>query len=125
MVPLGVPMLKTLGRWGASSDFLLVYIEETRTMTQNTAQTAGPVARRTEAAEPVILPAVPVTTTPFQPDKVRHLVFGTLSALQDTIKDLHCRGYAEPNDWSQPLPTGRPAEVMAILTKRVEPPQAG
>ena len=27
--------------------------------------------------------------------------------------------YAEPNDWSRPLPTGRPNEVMAILTRRV------
>ncbi|NEZ62901.1 hypothetical protein D0962_08915 [Leptolyngbyaceae cyanobacterium CCMR0082] len=70
---------------------------------------------------PVVLPTIPATTSPFQPDKVRHLVFGTLAAIQFTIKDLHKRGYAEPNDWSQPLTTGRPGEVMAILTKRVKP----
>ncbi|MEM9976680.1 MAG: hypothetical protein AAF808_03530 [Cyanobacteria bacterium P01_D01_bin.2] len=67
-----------------------------------------------------MLPATPVTSTPFQPDKVRHLMFGTVGALQFTIKDLHRRGYAEPNEWSQPLPTGRPAEVMVILTKRMD-----
>ena len=82
-------------------------------------QTAAPSALR-DVPAPVVLPAIPATTSPFQPDKVRHLVFGTTAAVQFTIKDLHKRGYAEPNDWSQPLPTGRPGEVMAILTKRVE-----
>lgn len=85
-------------------------------------QTAAPSARR-EVPTPAALPAMPVTSAPFQPDKVRHLVFGTLPAIRFTIKDLHRRGYAEPNDWSQPLPTGRPREVMAILTKRIEEPQ--
>ncbi|MGC1309163.1 MAG: hypothetical protein WA885_18205 [Phormidesmis sp.] len=52
-------------------------------------------------------------------EPVRHLLFGSLSAVQATIKQLHKRGYAEVNDWSQPISTGRPNEVMAILTKRV------
>jgi hypothetical protein len=50
---------------------------------------------------------------------IRHLLFGSLSAVQSTIQILHKRGYAEPNDWSAPISTGRPNEVMAILTKRV------
>ena len=83
-------------------------------------QTVVPAALRPVPA-PVVLPATPVTTSPFQPDKVRHLVFGTVPAIRFTIKDLHHRGYAEPNEWSQLLPTGRDGEVMAILTKRVEP----
>ncbi|MEA5465078.1 hypothetical protein VB741_15240 [Leptothoe sp. PORK10 BA2] len=82
--------------------------------------TAAPSAFLEDVPAPVVLPAIPATTSPFQPDKVRHLIFGTLAAIQLTIKELHKRGYAEPNDWSQPLPTGRPGEVMAILTKRVE-----
>ncbi|MEM1310006.1 MAG: hypothetical protein AAGF98_11065 [Cyanobacteria bacterium P01_H01_bin.153] len=85
-------------------------------------QTAAPSALR-DVPAPAVLPAIPATSSPFQPDKVRHLVFGTIPAIQFTIKDLHSRGYAEPNDWSQLLPTGRPGEVMAILTKRVEEPQ--
>ena len=56
-------------------------------------------------------------SSPAEP--LRHMLFGTPSAVQATIKQLHKLGYAEPNDWSQPLPTGRPDEVMAILTKRV------
>ncbi|MEL7068486.1 MAG: hypothetical protein AAGN15_07515 [Cyanobacteria bacterium J06581_3] len=47
------------------------------------------------------------------------MLFGSLRAVQSTILALHKRGYAEPNDWSQPISTGRPNEVMAILTKRV------
>ncbi|WP_228016040.1 hypothetical protein [Leptolyngbya ectocarpi] len=39
--------------------------------------------------------------------------------MQITIKELLQRNYAEPNDWSRPLPTGQPNEVMAILTRKV------
>ena len=52
-------------------------------------------------------------------EQVRHLLFGPPGAVQATILQLHQLGYAEPNDWSRPLSTGRPNEVMAILTKRV------
>ena len=54
-------------------------------------------------------------------EPVRHVLFGSPVAVQMTIQQMHRLGYAEPNDWSQPLPTGRPNEVMAILTKRVKP----
>jgi hypothetical protein len=47
------------------------------------------------------------------------MMFGSLSAVQAAIKDIYRHGYAEPNDWSQPMSTGRANEVMAILTKRV------
>ena len=49
----------------------------------------------------------------------RHMLFGSLSFVQAIIKLLHKLNYAEPNDWSRPLPTGQPNEVMAILIKRV------
>ncbi|MEM1238597.1 MAG: hypothetical protein AAGI45_02030 [Cyanobacteria bacterium P01_H01_bin.26] len=52
-------------------------------------------------------------------ETVRHLLLGSPTAVQLTILDLHRKDYAEPNDWSRPLPTGRPHEVMAILTRRV------
>ncbi|MGD1853436.1 MAG: hypothetical protein ACFB2W_04230 [Leptolyngbyaceae cyanobacterium] len=54
-----------------------------------------------------------------QYETVPHLLFGTLTGVRITIQDLHKRRYAEPNDWSKPISTGRPNEVMAILTKRV------
>jgi hypothetical protein len=49
----------------------------------------------------------------------RHLVLGDRPVLRLTIANLHKRGYAEPNDWSKPLPTGRDEEYMVILTKQV------
>ena len=55
----------------------------------------------------------------YQHETVRHMLFGSLTAVRLTIQDLHKRRYAEPNDWSRPISTGRPNEVMAILTKRV------
>ena len=50
----------------------------------------------------------------------RHLLLGSLSFVQTTIKLLHKLNYTDPNDWSRPLPTGRPNEVMVILTKKVK-----
>ena len=50
---------------------------------------------------------------------VRHMLFGTPSAVQKTVHTLHSRGYAEPNDWSPPISTGRCNEVMRILIKRI------
>ncbi|NER00253.1 MAG: hypothetical protein F6K30_26735 [Cyanothece sp. SIO2G6] len=52
-------------------------------------------------------------------ETVRHLVFGSIPAVQSTIKLLYRLNYAEPNDWSQPMPTGQPNEVMVVLTKKV------
>ena len=54
-----------------------------------------------------------------QYETVRHLLFGSLTAVRLTIQELHNKHYAEPNDWSKPISTGRPNEVIAILTKRV------
>ena len=55
----------------------------------------------------------------YQYETVRHMLFGSLTGVRLTIQDLHKKHYAEPNDWSKPISTGRPNEVMAILTKRV------
>ena len=53
-------------------------------------------------------------------EQVRHLLFGSLGGVQHSIAHLHALGYADPNDWSRPISTGRPNEVMAILTKRIK-----
>ncbi|MGC1216589.1 MAG: hypothetical protein WA883_03890 [Phormidesmis sp.] len=78
------------------------------------------------ASASTISGGLPQVTPPSEPpsepilEPMRHLLFGSPTALQITIKRLHKLGYAEPNDWSRPLSTGRPGEVMAILTKRVD-----
>ena len=71
----------------------------------------------TQGAIASTLNAVPLSDHKYE--TVRHLVFGSLTGVRLTIQDLHNKHYAEPNDWSKPISTGRPNEVMVILTKRV------
>ncbi len=52
-------------------------------------------------------------------EPIRHMLFGSPAGVRQVIHLLHKLGYAEPNDWSRPMPTGRPGEVMAILTRYV------
>ena len=68
------------------------------------------------------VPADPPTSNSLpehQYEDVRLLLLGSLTSVQNTIALLFKLNYAEPNDWSRPLATGRPNEVMAILTKRI------
>ena len=50
-------------------------------------------------------------------EEVRHMLFGSRAAVVRTIQILHTYGYADPNDWCKPIPTGKANEFMAILTK--------
>ncbi|NET48324.1 MAG: hypothetical protein F6K09_06275 [Merismopedia sp. SIO2A8] len=52
-------------------------------------------------------------------ETVRHMLFGSTKAVQHTIKLLHKLNYAEPNDWSKPIPTGQPNEVVSVLVRKV------
>lgn len=61
----------------------------------------------------------PPAGSSFNREHARHMVLGTPAVVKATIKHLHQLGYAEPNDWSRLISTGRTGEVMAILTKRV------
>ncbi|MEM9266993.1 MAG: hypothetical protein AAGA46_15865 [Cyanobacteria bacterium P01_F01_bin.13] len=70
-----------------------------------------------DAPASIVLPA-PLPETAYETG--RHMLFGTLHFVRTTIKLLYKLNYAEPNDWSRPLPTGQPNEVMAILTKKVK-----
>ncbi len=65
-------------------------------------------------------------TRPLTPEKVRHLLYGSLAGIDRTIKILHAYGYADPNDWSDPIPVPPSAEGatiaaqwMVIMTKTV------
>ena len=53
------------------------------------------------------------------PDPLRLVAVGSRQSIEITILSLHNLGYADPNDWSPLLPTGRANEMMAILTKRI------
>ncbi|MGF1520326.1 MAG: hypothetical protein ACFCVB_21345 [Nodosilinea sp.] len=70
-------------------------------------------------------------TRSLNPEKVRHMLYGSLAGIDRTIKILHAYGYADPNDWSDPIPvpsaeTRSPGAAsppampwMVILTKTV------
>ena len=80
----------------------------------------GAIASTVPAANPTTDPATsaaPTDTASFE--TVNHVLFGNPGAVRLTIQDLHRKHYAEPNDWSKLLPTGRPNEVMVILTRRI------
>ena len=64
--------------------------------------------------------ASPTPRPPVPREQLRHMLFGSPAAVKSGISHLHKLGYADPNDWSRLLSTGRANEVMAILTKRVE-----
>jgi hypothetical protein len=61
-------------------------------------------------------PAQPSQPYP-RPERMRHLLYGSRLGIDRTIKILHTLGYAEPHDWSDPIPTDQPGQWMAILTK--------
>ncbi|MFQ4135298.1 hypothetical protein PGN35_003170 [Nodosilinea sp. PGN35] len=71
-------------------------------------------------------PAQPSRPHP-RPEKLRHLLYGSLAGIERTIKILHAYGYADPNDWSDPIPVPPSADQtaassgaspwMVILTK--------
>ncbi len=48
---------------------------------------------------------------PPTPEKVRHMLYGSLAAIDRTIKILHALGYTDPNDWSDPIPAPPSAAV--------------
>jgi len=78
----------------------------------------------------------PASTESFSPtpqrEEVRHLLIGPPKAVERTIRILHVMGYADPNDWSRPIPLGeggsaalaalfgvQPGEVVRVLTKHL------
>ena len=66
-------------------------------------------------------PSDVINSFPSEGGRARHLIFGEPIIVRASIRDLHRLGYAEANDWSRLLSTGRVNEVMSILTKHVTP----
>ena len=53
------------------------------------------------------------------PEILRVLAIGSPQVVNSCVMSLFQLGYARPEDWSRPLPTVNPGEVMRILTKRI------
>jgi hypothetical protein len=54
------------------------------------------------------LPPVSSSRRHPQPERVRHVLYGSLRGLDRAIKILHSLGYADPNDWCDPIPVPTP-----------------
>jgi hypothetical protein len=52
------------------------------------------------------------------PDILRVIAVGSLKAVNHHVMQMYQLGYAQPHEWSRPLPWGDSTEVMRILTKR-------
>ena len=53
------------------------------------------------------------------PEIVRVIAVGSLKAVENYVLTQYRLGYAEIQEWSKPLPSPNPGEVMRILTKRL------
>ena len=53
------------------------------------------------------------------PEILRVIAVGSLKAVENFVLTQYRLGYAEIRDWSKPLPSPNPGEVMRILTKRI------
>jgi hypothetical protein len=69
------------------------------------------------AQVPPVSPAQP-SQQPHR-EKVDVVIYGSLEGCDRSIKHLHLLGYAEPNDWSDPIPTGRENRWMVLTTKHL------
>ena len=82
--------------------------------------TPGADASPVSAALPSVAFSASQQRSPHPSHKtVCHMLFGSTRAVQNTIKLLYKLNYAEPNDWSKPIPTRQPDEAVAILTRKV------
>jgi hypothetical protein len=50
---------------------------------------------------------------------VKVIVVGSAKGVVKIIHTLYRLGFAEVTDWSSPLPTANPGEVMSVMKRRV------
>jgi hypothetical protein len=70
------------------------------------------------SSESTNLPMIDLRDRP-SPDVLRLLAMGSPEVVNSCVMSLYHLSYARPEEWSQPLPTVNPGEVMRILTKRI------
>ena len=75
--------------------------------------------------QPPQIPPVGADRKQPRQERLRHVLYGSLEAIENTIKTLHARRYADPGDWSDPIPftpsgsenIDGPQQWMVIMTK--------
>lgn len=76
---------------------------------------------------PIALESVTEGRSPFDPlparsdgrETVKLMVIGSPRAVENTIRVLYLRGFAELYEWSPMQPTQNPGEVMSLLRRLV------
>ncbi|MEB3355621.1 MAG: hypothetical protein VKK04_02660 [Synechococcales bacterium] len=53
------------------------------------------------------------------PEILRVIAVGSVQVVTQHVHRMYQLGYAQPHEWSKPLPTVNPNEIMRILTKRL------
>ncbi len=61
----------------------------------------------------------PDAPSPDEAEILRVIAIGSLTAVNQHVMQMYQLGYAQPHEWSRPLPTANPQEVMRIMTKRI------
>ncbi|NMF86605.1 hypothetical protein [Nodosilinea sp. P-1105] len=62
-------------------------------------------------------PPLPLPATD-EANILRVIAIGSLEVVNNYVVTQHRLGFAEVADWSRPLPSPNPGEIMRILTKR-------
>ncbi|HZG39075.1 MAG TPA: hypothetical protein VEZ50_10380 [Nodosilinea sp.] len=61
---------------------------------------------------------VPFTLPTYRQETLRHILLGDYGAITDAISQLVALGYSDRVAWSDPIPTGRSGEYIAVMTRR-------
>ncbi|WP_431191157.1 hypothetical protein [Leptolyngbya subtilissima] len=64
------------------------------------------------------LPPSSPSTPQIRPERVRHMLYGSLAGIDRTIKILHALGYTDPNDWSDPIPVPPTSDTTGATSSR-------
>jgi len=91
--------LQPRGWLGFSRSFPVHFSKEMNVMLQYPESDASGASNRPPASSSRRQP---------QPERVRHVLYGSLPGLDRAIKILHSLGYADPNDWCDPIPVPTP-----------------
>ncbi|MGB3201929.1 MAG: hypothetical protein WBA99_13575 [Nodosilinea sp.] len=61
---------------------------------------------------------VPFTLPTYRQETLRHILLGDYGAVIDAIGRLVAMGYSDKVAWSDPMPSGRSGEYIAVMTRR-------
>ncbi|PSR15978.1 hypothetical protein C8255_20295 [filamentous cyanobacterium CCP3] len=61
---------------------------------------------------------VPFSLPAYRQETLRHILLGDYGAITDAIGQLVALGYSDRVAWSDPIPTGRSGEYVAVMTRR-------